>query len=119
MKRIVLAVALLLGPACAEEDPALANDENVVNVDVSSNRFTPASVKIKVGQTVRWTWKGGQHNVVSGTCDESGGTPDGRFRSGPPVLGGGLDQAFPTAGTFPYYCEPHCTSGMKGEIIVE
>ena len=23
------------------------------------------------------------------------------------------------AGTFPYYCEPHCAMNMRGEIIVE
>jgi plastocyanin len=113
--RLVLAVALVAGAGCSSEDPAVANDSNVVNVRVSSNRFDPPTVKIKVGQTVRWTWAGGTHNVVSGaSC-----TPDDKFRSGPPMAGGSFDKPFDTPGTYPYYCEPHCSMGMTGEVIVE
>lgn len=120
MKRIVLGLAFVLGAACTDEDPALTNDAQVVNVKITSNSFTPASLTIRAGQTVRWTWAGGQHNVVSGACDASGTiTPDGFFRSGAPATGGTFDKAFPTAGTFPYYCELHCGMGMKGEIKVE
>ncbi|MDF2698291.1 MAG: Copper binding protein plastocyanin/azurin family, partial [Labilithrix sp.] len=36
-----------------------------------------------------------------------------------PVGGGTFDKKFEKAGTFPYYCEPHCAMGMKGEVVVE
>lgn len=110
-------LALTSVSACSSEDTGTidTNDNDVVNVQVSSNQFTPASVKVKVGQTVRWTWAGGIHDVVSGTdCN-----PDGKFKSGAPMGGGTFDQKFETAGTFPYYCTPHCQMGMKGEVIVE
>jgi len=110
-------LALALVPACSSDDgdgTDPAADENVVTVQVTNNVFNPASVKIKVGQTVRWTWAGGVHDVVSGTnC-----TDDGKFKS--ELMGGGTyDKKFDTAGTFPYYCTPHCTMGMVGEVIVE
>ena len=102
--------------ACSSEDttPA-ATDTAVTTVQISSNQFSPAQVKIKVGETVRWTWGGGVHNVVSGTSC----TDDGKFKSGAPVGGGTFDQKFETAGTFPYFCTPHCSMGMTGEVIVE
>ena len=112
----VIAVAMM--PACSSSDDETPadNDADVVNVQVTSNQFTPAQVKIKVGQTVRWTWAGGTHNVVSGPdC----ATEDGNFKSGAPVGGGTFDKKFETAGTFPYYCQPHCQMGMKGEVVVE
>jgi len=36
-------------------------------VTVSSNVFTPSSVTVKPGGTVRWVWNGGFHTVTSGT----------------------------------------------------
>lgn len=110
-------LAAAVAPACSADDETSTDaPEDVVNVDVTSNQFTPASLRIKVGQTVRWTWGGGTHNVVSGPdCD----TEDGNFKSGAPVGGGTFDKKFETAGTFPYYCQPHCAMGMTGEIIVE
>ncbi len=119
MKKIALGLTLLIGAGCTDEDPAAENDAKVVNVQITSNSFTPAKLTIRAGQTVRWTWGGGEHNVVSGTCDADGATADGIFRSGAPATGGTFDRAFPTAGTFPYYCELHCVMGMKGEIKVE
>jgi plastocyanin len=119
MLKKLLAVVVLssaaLAPACSSEDPADAADADVVEVAVSSNQFEPASVKIKVGQTVRWTWRGGSHNIRSGPdCDQ----PDDKF--GASIRSGGtFEKKFEVAGSFPYYCEPHCSMGMKGEIIVE
>ncbi len=111
-------VGFALIAACSASDPVAAGDANVTSVDVggaAGNNFAPPSVTIKVGQTVRWTWIGGTHNVVSGTgCAGD----DGNFRSGVPVAGGSFDHVFEKAGTFPYYCEAHC-GNMKGQVIVQ
>lgn len=121
MKTKLFACAVLaLGSmsACTAEDDTTntPSTNDVVNVQVSSNQFSPAEVKVKVGQTVRWTWAGGTHNVVSGPdCN----TEDGNFKSGAPVGGGTFDKKFEKAGTFPYYCTPHCAMGMKGQVVVE
>lgn len=111
------ALALATMPACSSGDEETASDDDgIVDVQVANDAFTPAKVTIKVGQTVRWTWAGGTHNVVSGPdCD----TEDGNFKSGAPVGGGTFDKKFEKAGTFPYYCQSHCQMGMKGEIVVE
>lgn len=115
MKKLIFAGLLVLA-ACSASDPTATADANVVNVTIQPNTFAPASLTIKVGQTVRWTWEGGTHNVVSGqTCADS----DGNFRSGSPQGGGTFDHTFAVAGTFPYHCEVHCDMGMTGTIIVQ
>ncbi len=89
--------------------------------------FSPASLSIKVGDTVTWTWATGGHDVVS--CMP--GTPDGKFCSpsdtapcdanATPVSNAGATykHTFTTAGTFPYFCRPHAGAGMTGTITVQ
>jgi plastocyanin len=116
--KALLALSLVLAgasSACSAEDPVADADGAVVNVRLSGVAFQPSVVRVKAGQVVRWTWSGGEHNVISGdNC-----SPDGAFRSGAPQAGGTFEKRFETAGTFPYYCEVHCAAGMKGEVIVE
>jgi len=85
--------------------------------------FNPPDVMINVGDTIRWTWGSGGHSVVSGT----GCVPDGKFCdstdtecSTAPILlaGATYSHTFTAAGTFPYFCMPHCTLGMVGNVTV-
>jgi plastocyanin len=113
---LLVGIPALLVAACTSEDPVEETESKTVHVTVSSDTFEPASLKIKKGQIVRWTWQGGTHNVVSGPdCDQH----DGFFRSGAPQGGGTFEKPFDKTGTFPYFCELHCGMGMKGEIVVE
>lgn len=115
----ILAVGLAVA-ACSsttDSDPAVT-DANVVNVAVggtAGNQFSPAEVTVKVGQTVRWTFGAGSHNVQSGTAC---GSPDNKFTSGPAPSTGTFERKFDTAGDFPYYCDVHCSMGMKGIVHV-
>lgn len=86
-------------------------------VSVKSNVFSPKEVTIKAGQTVRWVWGGGTHNVVSG----SSCTPDAKFSSGKTtgVVGTVFEFTFDKPGTYPYYCDPHCDIGMTGTVLVQ
>ena len=117
MKKLVLLAAALVGisfsAACSSD--TVVDETAAIEVDVnSSNVFSPKELTVKVGQTVRWVWKGGSHNVVSG----SSCTADGNFTSGAPKAGGTYEKQFEVVGTFPYYCEPHCAVGMVGTITV-
>lgn len=123
MKRTLLALVVALAgavllPACSDDggtaSPAPVDDADVVAVTVSSNRFTPETVQVKVGQTVRWTWQSGSHDVKSGTSC----TADGTFDSGDPQVSGVFERKFEAAGTFPYFCTPHCQMGMTGTVVV-
>ena len=86
MKKLAFAALAVLA-ACTASDPAATADADVVNVQVggsAGDMFAPQTVTVTVGQTVRWTWAGGEHNVVSGKdCSDS----DNNFRSGAPQAG--------------------------------
>ena len=121
MNKIVLAfvsvAALLAHAGCSSDSttnptPPAAGGNTVT---ISSNQFSPASITIKKGESVKWVWNGGTHNVTSGTSC----TSDSKFTSGPPKSSGDFSQTFDTAGTFDYFCQPHCSGGMTGKVIVQ
>ena len=111
--------ALLAALACAA--PALA-DEFVVELVGTSFRYNGQSnanieLTIRPGDSVRWVWVTGLHNVVSGNH----GDPDegGLFWSGDPVTPPNeFVHTFTDAGDFPYHCELHFSFGMVSTVSV-
>ena len=87
-----------------------------VEVAVKDFKFVPEKMTVKVGDTVKWTNNGSsEHTVTSGgKCNE-----DKKWDSGGMKTGQTFEYTFKEAGTFPYFCKPHCHYGMKGEIIVQ
>lgn len=82
--------------------------------------FDPETVTVAVGDTVRWVWESGGHNV------KPDDVPSDSDWSGTP--GGGLDtfdtghvytHEFEVAGEFDYLCQPHRSYGMRGTVVVE
>jgi len=86
-------------------------------------RFSPDTVNISVGDTVRWTWESNNHSVTSGNpC-----TIDGQFCSPNDMncaagtlsnTGTIYQHTFTQAGTYSYFCVAHCSIGMIGTINV-
>jgi len=78
-------------------------------------KFSPATISINSGDTVKWTWAANNHSTTSGTP----GNPSDIWDSGVLSIGKTFTHTFDTAGSFPYYCSVHgsCCS-MKGTIIV-
>ncbi len=87
------------------------------DIHVTSFKFTPATVTVKAGDTVTWHFDDGFHNVVSGaSCVTDGSFTSGDAKAAPYTF----SRVFPTAGTFEYFCNPHCLSaGMKGTVTVQ
>lgn len=87
--------------------------------------YSPATVTISEGDTVRFVNRGGLHNVKANDnsfrcahgCDGDG--QGGNGASSSDIWFAMV--TFPRAGTIGYYCETHGTptSGMRGTIIVE
>ena len=84
------------------------------DVQVADFSFSPGTVNITKGDTVRWIWRMSGHSTTSG----SNCIPNGIWNSG--VQSGGFifTNTFNTAGTFPYFCIPHCGMGMVGTVQV-
>lgn len=84
--------------------PAAKNQVNIANF-----AFSPATITVKVGESVNWTNK---DNVGhSATAD------DGSFDTG--VLGQGESKSitFTKAGTYKYHCSMH--PNMHGTVVVQ
>ncbi len=77
-------------------------------VNVVDYTFSPAEVKIPVGQTLTWNFADeAGHDVVS---------TEGAFKSEVLGSGGSYSFTFTRAGTFDYFCSIH--PSMKGSVIV-
>ena len=94
----------------------LINDEGVehtVIVDGTNLRFSPDSLTINEGDSVRFLWDGEllPHNSVE---------ENGLFDSGDPETDVDYLYTFnyTQSGTYDFFCEPHEDVGMVGEITV-
>jgi plastocyanin len=90
-----------------------------VGVNIRDFSFTPASLTVKVGTTVRWTNQGPSgHTTTSDTGVWQSTTlsaPGGGGGYGSPGSAGGtFNFTFTQAGTFPYHCSLHPPSAYPG-----
>ena len=110
---IVVTIVLLLlqGNLTFEEEQE--TEVHVVTVDSTNLRFTPSTLTINEGDTLRFVW-GGQalpHNSVE---------ENGVFDSGDPERAVDYGHVFDyeSAGTYSFFCEPHEAVGMTGSVTV-
>jgi plastocyanin len=96
------------------------------DVSIGPSHYSPPVVTIEPGDTVRWTWAGGTHNVTSG----SAGIFDGMFRSGSPTSVVGtvyqvpftysLLDLYPTGDwVYPYFCQTHVTGTGSVHVVAD
>ena len=92
------------------------------DVSIGDFAFSPATITINVGDTVRWTNNGAiVHSTTSGTSP----TADGKWDSGLLSNGQSFSFTFTQAGTYSYFCSIHFftgtvivqTSGVNGTIM--
>ena len=108
----IFVLAVLATGTIEEQD--LTQEEVVVTVDSTNLRFSPQSVTVTEGDSVRFFWSGDllAHNAVA---------YDGLFDSGDASRN--VDYSFKfevgTNGTHEYLCEPHEEFGMTGTVVVE
>ncbi|MGA3361901.1 MAG: cupredoxin domain-containing protein [Solirubrobacteraceae bacterium] len=99
--------------AAASVDRSAATASTTQVVTLHDIQFHPATVHIKVGQSVVWKWEDAdietQHNVTS-----IGRT---KFKSSPTMLRGTYTVRFNTAGTYRFECTIHPLS-MQGKVVV-
>jgi plastocyanin len=95
---IAAALSLYLGGARAEE----------AKITIDNFTFTPAQLKLKVGDTVTWT----NHDDIPHTVVSAG-----KFRSKAMDTDGSFSFTFTAAGDYQYFCSlhPHMTGTIKVE----
>jgi len=104
----VIVVAML---SCLGHVPAGRAASVTVLAGSSGLTFTPATTNIAAGDQVIWVWGGSfMHSSTSDT--------NGLWDSGLSMAPHSFTNQFISAGTFPYHCTLHASSGMRGSIIV-
>ena len=114
---LVLAAGAVFATSCGSSNPVPKVETVIAGastpgvdafVHIKDFEFTPATVTITVGGTVKWTNDGPSTHTV--TAD------DGSFDSGDLSQGKTYSHTFQTAGTFAYHCSIH--SSMTATVIV-
>jgi plastocyanin len=87
--------------------PANASSETAINIDNFS--FSPATITVPVGTTVRWT----NHDDIPHTVVSE----DKAFKSKVLDSDGDFTYTFTKAGTYSYFCSIH--PKMVGKVVVQ
>ena len=106
MRRLAVTLGLLLTLALS----ATASSATTKTVRIKDIDFSPATLRIHAGDSVRWRFLDGDtpHNVTSrGTS---------RFRSSTTKQSGSYTVRFAKAGTYRYVCTIHLN--MEAKVIV-
>ena len=102
-------------------DPATAEDHTAdatVTIKFGGNeglKYNPPCITIKTGTSVTFEGTFGGHPLAGGNA----GQPDATSPITSTTSGTTATFTFPTAGSFPYYCTAHFSSGMQGAIFVQ
>lgn len=130
------ATTLTLGLAgCSGGDGDNDGEASSNVVDMTDNlTYEPASITISTGTTVTWNNVGNNGHSVTAYEDAipagaeywaSGGFDSEQAARGAYPSEGDIadgepyEQTFSTAGTHEYFCIPHESAGMRGEVVVE
>lgn len=92
-----------------------AGSSGTVEVQVGDDFFSPKSVQVSPGQTVRWMLTG---QMTNHTVTDSGGTFDSGFLASPGASFSHTFAAGDAGKTFNYLCQTHGALGMKGDVRV-
>ncbi len=114
MKRLILLLVIVsMLPSGDLSDQDHQGTEYTVSVDGTNLRFSPPTLTINEGDSVRFLWDGEAlpHNSVE---------ENGLFDSGEPEREVDYLYTFEVgqAGIYDYFCEPHESVGMDGTITV-
>ena len=108
---IFLAMLLTLQTGGRAQNKAAAQDSKPAPVEVKIDNFsfTPATITVPVGTTVRWTNRDDiPHTVVSN---------DQKFESKALDTDDQYSYTFTKPGTYPYFCSIH--PKMTGKVVVQ
>ena len=119
----LLAVLLtVLAYLAASPEPAAQVTHDVLQVLTD---FTPPDITIDVGDTVRWTWTTGVHDVLEGTDEivDPGDAFFGPLTMFDPIFTWTFSEKFlfehpRDSHYYPYVCTPHFFEGMVGSVTV-
>jgi plastocyanin len=90
--------------------PTPAQPATTVTVGAYDNRFSPPTINVQPGTTVRWVNAGQHAHTVT--------DKDGRWDSGDIKPGATYSATFNRPGVYYYYCRHHAADKMQGVVVV-
>lgn len=107
---LAIALAAVLTACDAEEAPEgeAAPAEAATEIEVVDNSFSPETVEVAAGDTIRWTHEGQAAHTVTFEDGPDSGTIDS---------GDTFSHTFDEPGEYAYVCSIH--PGMEGTVVVE
>ena len=105
----------------SKEEDSMPTCDHVIGLDSTGYAYSPASLTIKVGETVCWQWTDSAdlHNVAEISSEGDQMRKEGGIYSGETAKTVDFRHTFTEATTFHYICEPHVGMQMVGKVIVE
>lgn len=111
MKRMIFGASAILVLLCNGVSAA-----ETVEVVIKDYSYTPRTVTVKPGDTVKWINRvENQHTTTSG----KDGVADGIWASKRLDKGESFTYTFEKPGVYPYFCTPHSLFKMAGEVEVK
>lgn len=107
---LVLAILCAALAACSKSESPTAPVVTTFDVYTPGNTFSPFSLRVTRGSTVRFNIYGENHNVIFGRSTSGAPTDINVVKD---VI---VSRQFSAAGSFSYSCTVH--PGMTGEIVV-
>jgi plastocyanin len=103
-------VIIIIAGGCKKSSPTSTDNQPPANtVNIQSFAFSPASLTVSKGTTVRWNNMDGANHTATSDL--------GTWDTGSIASGASKTVTFNTLGTFNYHCTVH--TSMKGTIIVQ
>jgi plastocyanin len=118
--RTATGAAAVAGAAGASAGTAAGQTTKEVIVGPDGNLvYDPATVYVAPGDTVHFVWESDNHNIVVEDQPE-GANWEGTEGGANDLYNTGheYEYTFETLGTYTYFCQPHRTSGMVAEVVV-
>lgn len=112
----LLSAILIFSNSCSKDSPddtttgnnPGSNGPGTNEVWIQGMSFTPSSITVSAGTTIKWTNKDATAHTVTSN--------NGSFDSGNVASNGTYSYTFNTAGSFPYHCTLH--PNMTATVIV-
>ena len=106
-----------------EEEPKVEDKpscDHIIGLDSTGYAYSPASLTIKVGETVCWQWTDSAdlHNVAEISAEGDQMRKEGGIYSGETAKTVDFRHTFTEATIFHYICEPHVGMQMVGKVVV-
>lgn len=107
--RALVSIGLIaLAVACEKEVTGAGVGGRTLSIDVRDNYYNVTPDTVAAGDSVTWTWRGGESHSVTFAAGASSVTQKtGTFK-----------RAFDTQGTYDYHCVVHGTA-MSGVIVAQ